>query len=600
MTPHDVRSRARAHAVPIAMIAALAVVSLLFRSHLLAWFSGGTAAPPSRSAATSHAGGHGGAPAAAAAPVATYEFSAPARAELRRALANYDQLRRKLAADDAGDLAGSAEALANALRAVETADQHLPSAVAPRLREGAAAADAVGRASDLAAARTGFAALSEQLVAVVAADAELYQGVHLFECPMTKGYNKWLQPEPELANPYQGAAMLTCGAPVALADQLAAASAPPPAHDADEIAHYTCPMDTWVKQKHPGQCPVCGMDLVSVTHDEVRTGVMRIDHRRRQLIGLKTGLVERRDLTLDVRAVGRVAYDETRLAEVNLKYGGWIDKLLVDQTGQRVRKGQPLLTIYSPELYSAQQDYLLALAQRAAARDDAERARTEPLVRGARQRLKLWDVSDAQLEAIANKGEPLQHLPVLAPASGYVVAKDVVEGAAVKSGQRLFRIAALDRVWVEADVYEQDIPLVQVGQEALVTLSHLPGRTFSGRISFIYPYLDGGSRTARARVELKNADLELKPEMYASVQLRVPLGKRLVIPEAAVIYSGPRRIVFVDMNQDQLRPQPIEVGVKVAGYFEVLSGVKEGQRVVTSGNFLLSAESRPKAATGLW
>lgn len=537
---------------------------------------------------------------AAGTAAADHAFTPAARAELERALAGYEGLREQLAADQTGGVSAPARNVASAMRAAKTADADMPAAVASHLTAGADAADALGQATDLPAARAAFATLSQHLIAAISADRTLAGEHHVFECPMTKGYNKWLQPDATLENPYKGAEMLTCGSEVPLSAAAPGGQIEGHLHGPDEIAHYTCPMDTWVKAKDPGTCPVCGMDLLAVTKEEVRTGVMRIDHRRRQLIGLKTGLVERRDLTIEVRAVGRVAYDETRIAEVALKYDGWIQKLHVEETGQAVRKGQPLFTLYSPALYTAQQEYLLALSQQATARDDAGRARSEALVRGARRRLELWDVTKGQLAGIAKHGEPLQYLPVLAPASGYIVAKDVVEGAAVKAGQRLFRIAALDKVWVEADIYERDIPLVKVGQQAMVTLTHLPGRTFEGKIAFIYPYLDAGSRTSRARVELVNSDLELKPDMYASVELRVPLGERLVVPEAAVIYSGPRRIVFLDMEDDKLRPKPIEVGVKAGGYFEVLSGLELGDRVVTSGNFLLSAESRLKAATGLW
>jgi Cu(I)/Ag(I) efflux system membrane fusion protein len=541
-----------------------------------------------------------GATAQGAAAQAAHEFAAPAKVELERALAAYESIRDSLAADQLDGIGEHARSAAGALRAAKAADPAIPTGVAGHLVDGAEAADALARAPDLATARTAFAQLSEQLIAAATADARLTDGLHAFSCPMTQGYNKWLQPQATIENPYQGTSMLTCGSEIDIAEAAPGTPVPAHVHDPSQIAHYTCPMDTWVKKKEPGACPVCGMDLVPVTTEEVTTGVMRIDHRRRQLIGLRTGLVERRDMTLHVRAIGRVAYDETRLSEVTLKYDGWIEKLYVEETGQHVRRGQTLLTLYSPELYSAQQEYLLALSQRDGARDEAGRQRAEMLVRGATQRLKLWDVTDGQLARIAELGEPLQHVPVNAPASGYVVAKDVIEGAAVKRGQRLFRIAALDRVWVEADVYERDIPLVKVGDTAQVTLSHLPGKTFEGKVAFIYPYLDGATRTSRARVELPNQGLELKPDMYANVELEVALGQRLVIPESAVIYSGPRRVVFLDMDNDQLRPMPISVGVKSDGYFEVLSGLDEGDRVVTSGNFLLSAESRLKAATGLW
>lgn len=535
----------------------------------------------------------------AAGTVPSYEFRDVARTEVERALTAYEQVRAELAGDSIAGLEPNATQLANALRAIQTHDSALPDPLGAALTAGADAADRLGRADTLPSARAAFADASRALVAIVTADASVNDTLHVFECPMTDGYNKWVQSSERLANPYQGAAMLTCGSELDWASA-STGSAPAHAHDPSEIHHYTCPMDTWVKSKEPGSCPVCGMDLVPVTTEEMKTGVMRIDHRRRQLIGLRTGVAEMAPMTRQVQAIGKVVYDQTRLADITLKYDGFIERLLVDEPGQRVRKGQTLFTVYSPELYTAQQEYLLALAQRERASTDADRARADTLVEGAAARLRLWDITRAQLADIARRGKPLQYVPILSPAAGYVVEKNVVEGSAIKTGQRLFRLAGLDRIWVEADVYEQDIPFVTVGKPAAITLSHLPGRSFEGKVAFVYPFLDGGTRTTRARIELANRDMSLKPDMYANVALRVDLGERLVIPEAAVIYSGPRRIVFLDIGGDKLRPQQIEVGTKGNGYFEVLSGLKPGDIVVTSGNFLLSAETRLKAATGLW
>lgn len=359
-----------------------------------------------------------------------------------------------------------------------------------------------------------------------------------------------------------------------------------------DIAYYTCPMHASVRQERPGACPICGMDLTPVTHGELGTGVIVIDDARRQRIGVKTAPVVRAPMNLSIRALGRVTYDETALVDVTLKLAGYIQKLHVETTGQPVRRGQVLFTLYSPELYAAQQEYLLA-RQGAGSHGQA-------LARAARKRLELLGLPAAQIARIEARGEPLESMPFLAPASGYVLEKDVVEGAAVQAGARLFRIAPLEKVWVQADVYEQDLPHVKIGQKVEVTFPYLPGKKYESQIAYIYPALEGMTRTARVRIELANPDLVLKPDMYADVTLRIEGGERLQVPEAAVIYTGPRRLVFVDLGDGRLRPQEVELGVESGDAYEVLGGLSEGDRVVTSGNFLIAAESRIRSAASYW
>jgi Cu(I)/Ag(I) efflux system membrane fusion protein len=221
-------------------------------------------------------------------------------------------------------------------------------------------------------------------------------------------------------------------------------------------------------------------------------------------------------------------------------------------------------------------------------------------VRAARERLRLWDLTDQQIEEMGRRGTPLEYIPILSPASGYVVEKNVVEGAAVTPGAMLFRIAGLDRVWIEAEVYESDLALVQNGLPVSVSLPYLPDRSFEGHVAFVYPFLHDRSRTGRVRIELENRDLELKPDMYANVELQVDLGERLTIPEGAVIYAGTRHVVFVDEGEGRLRPVEIQVGVRSENDYEVTGGLEEGDVVVTSGNFLIAAESRLKTAMELW
>lgn len=368
----------------------------------------------------------------------------------------------------------------------------------------------------------------------------------------------------------------------------------------DGVAYYTCSMHPSVRSQDPGQCPICSMDLVPVTEQEIETGTIRIDPARRQEIGVRTEVVAPRPMTTTVRAVGRVTYDETLKSDVSLKIGGWIGRLNVNEPGQRVRRGQTLFTLYSPDLYAAQQEYLTVLASQRSAADTAAPTRADYLVDAARQRLRLWDLSPAQIDSLAESGEPLQYLPILSPASGYVVEKNVVEGAAVKPGERLFRIAGLDRVWVEAEVFEAELPLIELGQRANITLPYVPGRTFEGEVAFIYPYLEGDTRTGRVRIELPNPDLELKPDMYANVTIERDLGERLTVPDEAVLYAGERSFVFIDLGDGRLQPHEIETGVTTEDRTEILSGLQPGSRVVTSGNFLVAAEARLKLALEQW
>lgn len=367
-----------------------------------------------------------------------------------------------------------------------------------------------------------------------------------------------------------------------------------------EISHYTCSMHPSVQSQEPGTCPICSMDLVPVTREEMDTGVIMIDAQRRQLIGLRTGPVTRRAAVPQVRAVGRVVYDESRLADVSLKYRGWIGELKVSKSGQRVEQGQILFTLYSPEIYAAQEEFLAAIASQQAARSSSAPMRADYLVDAARQRLRLWDIQDWQIDAIVGTGQPLEYIPIVSATAGHVVEKNIVQGAAVEPGMKLYRIAGLESVWVEAELYESELALIEIDQRARVSLPYLPGRRYEGRVSFLYPYLENASRTARIRIELDNKDMALKPDMYANVEIQADRGERLMVPEEAVLYAGPRRLVFVDLGEGRIKPQEIELGLKSGDFYEVLSGLNENDVVVTSGTFLVAAESRLKSAVGQW
>jgi Cu(I)/Ag(I) efflux system membrane fusion protein len=392
---------------------------------------------------------------------------------------------------------------------------------------------------------------------------------------------------------------MTVGSAGLTASQSAGSEPAPEAPGA--IDHYTCSMHPSVKSSGPGTCPICGMNLVPVTKEQQQQGVVMIDEARRQLIGVRTEPVVEGPMRGTFRAVGRVAYDESTLSDVNLKVRGWITKLFVNETGQRVARGQTLFTFYSPELYNAEQDFLLAAQHASAGETGAPGAgRAESFKNASRQRLHLLGLTDAQIDALAQSGKPSEDLAVPSPASGYVIEKNVVEGASIDAGMKLYRIAALNRVWVEAEVYEADLVHVRVGEPAMVTLDYLPGHAYEAKTAYVYPYLDPVTRTGRVRLELANKELELRPGMYARVELSSDLGTHVQVPVSAVVYTGPRRLVFVDLGGGRFRPTEVQVGTESGGMYQVLAGLAPGDVVATSGIFLIAAEARISTAAKYW
>ena len=321
---------------------------------------------------------------------------------------------------------------------------------------------------------------------------------------------------------------------------------------------------------------------------------------RLQRIGVRSEPVVEKPFATHVRAVGRVGFDETALEDVSLKVRGWVGELGVAATGDPVERGQVLFTLYSPELYSAQQEYLQALRSRERARATGTPDRADFLVRAARNRLRLWDLAPEELERLERSGEPVEEIAIRARTTGFVIEKDIVAGSAVEPGQRLYRIAPLDRVWVDAQVYEREIPLVEVGRDVRVTLSSLPDREYSGRIARVYPALAGETRTARVRVELPNPDLALRPGMWADVHFAQERGPRLVVSQSAVLHAGERDFVFVDLGEGRFRPRQVRVGLRAGEELEVLEGLAPGERVVVAGTFLIASESRLRAALEQW
>jgi Cu(I)/Ag(I) efflux system membrane fusion protein len=320
---------------------------------------------------------------------------------------------------------------------------------------------------------------------------------------------------------------------------------------------------------------------------------------KQQLIGVKTAVVETRPLETTVRAVGRVDYNEERITHINLRVSGWVEELFVDYTGQVVHKGQPLFTLYSPDLVASQDEYLLALRTQAKVKDSPladVHEQAEHMVEAARDRLRLWTVSDQQLDELARRGKAKTAIPIYSPFSGYVTEKKVFRGMFVEPGMRLYTIADLSTVWVNAEIYEFEVPFVTVDQQAAITFSSYPGQPFYGRVSYIYPYLNEQARTVKVRLELPNPGLRLKPEMYGDVMLKINRGNQVAVPEQAVLDSGTRKQVFLVRGEGLFEPREVKVGPKIGAFYEVQEGIEAGDRVVTSGNFLIDSESKLMAA----
>ena len=378
-------------------------------------------------------------------------------------------------------------------------------------------------------------------------------------------------------------------------------------HESGPSVHR-CPMHPTVVSDRPGSCPICGMDLVMDQagvsehgggHGE-EAGEVRIDPSTVQNMGVRTGVVERMPVSRTVRTMGRVDYDETRMTDVNTKVTGWVEGLFVDFTGQEVRKGQPLLEIYSPELVAAQEEYLTALDYVRRLEDGASPEALEgarALLGAARQRLMYWDIAEAQIDDLEQTRKAKRTMTIHSPQEGVVVHRAVYDGAHIKAGEHLYRIADLSRVWVYADIYEYELPWIRKGQSAEVVLSYAPGRVFEGVVSYVYPFLESETRTAKVRMIFDNPELELKPEMFATVKVRSEMAKEAaVVPVQAVIRSGERSVVILDLGEGRFAPREIKLGLEADEVYEVTHGLSGGERIVLSAQFLIDSESNLKAA----
>lgn len=345
----------------------------------------------------------------------------------------------------------------------------------------------------------------------------------------------------------------------------------------------------------PGDSAMQGHDHAASSGGAGERLPVRLDAAAARRIGVRYATAERKVVDRTVRTVGTVTYDETRIADVNPKIEGWIERLYVDFTGAPVRRGQPLLSVYSPMLVSAQEELILArrLVDESAADPQSRAAeRARQLLEASRRRLAYWDIPAAEIRRIEDTGTPTKTLTLTSPASGIVVEKSVFAGGQIRPGMNLFRIADLSTVWVDGEVFEKDLGLVREGQAARVTVQAYPGETFRGTVAYVYPTVTIEARTGRVRVELTNPGLRLKPGMYAEVELEIPSGgTRLVVPRGAVHATGERSWVFLQTSEGTLVAREVTTGLVAGGEIEILAGLEEGDSVVASANFLIDAES---------
>lgn len=365
---------------------------------------------------------------------------------------------------------------------------------------------------------------------------------------------------------------------------------------------YHCPMHPNYISNKPGECPICGMDLVLIEEEKKEEkvtlpgGTVEISPEKQQFLGVTFGQVAQRELHHLISAYGRLTYDETRLASVTTKFSGWIEKLFINYTGKLVKRGEPLFSIYSPDLVAAQEEYLLAIrAQKTFGPIPSDKGWAD-LIEASRRRLLLLDINQEQMEKIEKEAKPLRTLTVYSSVTGFVIEKNVVEGKFIMGGENLLSLADLSRLWLLADIYEQDIPFISLGQKVNLEIASFPNENLQGHISYIYPYLEKESRTIKVRVELPNPEYKFKPELYGRLKIHLILGRRLSIPEEAVIDTGERKVVFVVHEGRYFEPREIKLGLKAGDFYEVLSDLEEGEQVVTSAQFLIDSESRLKSA----
>jgi RND family efflux transporter MFP subunit len=361
-----------------------------------------------------------------------------------------------------------------------------------------------------------------------------------------------------------------------------------------KILYYRDPRDPSYRSDKPGLNPETGNELEPVYEDANR---ININVQKQQLIGVTYAVAELSSGIEAIPAVGRIAQDETRITRVHPKIEGWIEKVFANFTGQLVRQGDPLLTIYSPEMFAAQQEFMVALRARDIMKSSSSREayeNSELLIEAARRRLELWDLSAAQISEIERTRKAIRTVTLYAPATGYITSRNAFPSQRVSPDTELYAIADLSRVWILADVFETDLSKIHTGQSAVVSIPTESGRKFTARVAYIQPQIDSASRTLKIRLEAPNPDLRLKPEMFITLELRVGLPRRVTVPADAVLNTGLSKSVFVDLGEGALERREVQTGDRIGDRIQVISGLRPGERVVASGAFLIDSEAHLK------
>ncbi|MEO0290650.1 MAG: efflux RND transporter periplasmic adaptor subunit [candidate division WOR-3 bacterium] len=383
---------------------------------------------------------------------------------------------------------------------------------------------------------------------------------------------------------------------------------------------YQCPMHPQIIQEQKGDCPICGMTLVERKmiykngkwepyeegmehkgHEEHEGGKMeekeiktetslglaevKISPEKQFLIGVKKDTVKIKNLEKVIKTYGKVDYKESKIYEINIKFGGWIEKLYANYEGMYVKKNDKLFEIYSPDIYQSVKELKLAYEKK-----------DTLLFKNVKQKFNIMGIRDFQIEEILKDKEDRRTITFYSPYEGFIIKKEIFEGMEVRPGMTIYRIADLREVWVYGEIYEYEVNLIKKGDEAFITLSYLPEKIFKGKVSYIYPYLNPETRTTKVRIEIPNQDFSLKPNMYVNIEIKVNYGKKLVIPKSAVLYTGEKNIVFVDKGEGTFEPREVKLGISSEDFYEVIEGVRKGEVVVTSANFLIDSESSLKAA----
>jgi len=367
-----------------------------------------------------------------------------------------------------------------------------------------------------------------------------------------------------------------------------------------KILYYRSPMNP--QQTSPvAKKDEMGMDYVPVYADEAGSGTVHIDPATQQNIGVTTDIVEKRKLSRNIRTTANITYDETRLYTINTKIMGYVEKLFVDYTGQLVKKGQPLLEVYSPDLVSTQEEYLQAIKYKNEISGGSALSiqGADQLVESAKRRLLYWDISESEIQALEKRGTPKKTMTIYSPANGIVTDKMVINGQNIMPGMTLYKIADLTAVWGIAQIYQYQLQWIKVGDKTDLNLSYMPGKTFQGRITYIYPYLDSESKTAQVRIEIQNIhNYEFKPGMFADVSIKSPLSVETVaVPNQAIIHTGTKDVAIIALGNGYFKPVNVTLGARGdGGYIQVINGLNEGDNIVTSSQFLIDSESNLNAA----